>query len=127
MDGDWRTILIYPTKNKRDTQHLFARPFNLAYGDLESPFNKEGSVRVLLAIGYGFGDEEIREIVERGLMTEKESRLIVVDPNATSERISALFPKVNAARLKVIAGKFGDESTLDDIKSEVIACLNTSC
>ena len=122
-DGDWRTIIIYPTKNKRDTQHLFAKPFNQAYGALESKFSQVGVVRVLLVIGYAFGDEEVREIIEQGLIAEKNAHLIVVDPHATREQLSSKFCKVEDDRLRIIAGRFGEESTLVKIERELRSSL----
>ena len=117
LQGDEETIIIYPTKSKAETQRLFARPFNQAYGSLGSLFAQPGAVGVLLVIGYGFGDEEIRRDIEEGLILEDTAKLIVVDPEATICRLSEDFPRVNTDRITVIDSFFGQDDTVARIQS----------
>ena len=118
------TGIIYPTKSKAKTQELFSRPFNQAYGRLASLFDQPGAVGILLVIGYGFGDKEIRCDIENGLVLEDRAKLIVVDPDATICKLKRLFPKVATNRITVIDSYFGQEDTIETIRSAVEGLLN---
>ena len=123
QDGD-TTVIIYPTKTKADTQELFARPFNQAYGSLESLFMQVGVVKVLLVIGYGFGDDELRRDIQNGLAAEDKAMLIVVDPGADICELSNSFPEVSTERIRVINSYFGEDDTIEAIRSSLEELLN---
>ena len=125
-DGGMRTILIYPTRNKAASQNLFANPFNQAYGGLESLFSQMGTLRILLVIGYGFGDTEVKEAIGRGLESENRAEVIVVDPNTTHECVAGLFPNIDKRRFRVIQCKFGEDATLERIGEELRSSLGNS-
>ena len=111
-----RTVLIYPTKRKRRSQRLFVAPFNHAYGRLNSLFMAIGAIRVFLVIGYRFGDSEVRQTISDGLEAEDGATMVVVDPNATLDAVSAEFPTIPRHRLRVIQQRFGKEATLEEIR-----------
>ena len=123
IQDDKTTSIIYPTKTKAKTQGLFARPYNQAYGRLGSLFDQPGAVGILLVIGYGFGDDEIKGDIDDGLVLDDNAKLIVVDPDATISKLKCLFPSVAADRITVIDSYFGEEDTIDEIRSAVEAIL----
>ena len=123
QDGE-QTVIIYPTKTKADTQDLFARPFNQAYGSLDSLFMQVGSVEVLLVIGYGFGDDELRGDIEEGLVAEDKAFLVVVDPGADISKLSRDFCRVSTDRIRVIKSYFGPKETIEEIRSVLEALLS---
>ena len=123
IQGDKTTSIIYPTKTKAETQGLFGRPYNQAYGRLGSSFAQPCAVGILLVIGYGFGDDEIRCDIEDGLALDGRAKLIVVDPDATLCKLKSLFPSVATDRFTVIKSYFGEEDTIDRIRSAVEAIL----
>ena len=125
-DDGKRTIIIYPTRNKAGSQNLHTSPFNQAYGGLESLFSQMGTLKVLLVIGYGIGDTEVREAIERGLESESKSQVIVVDPGTTHEYVAGLFPKIDRTRFRVIQGKFGEDATVERIGKELRSAIGIS-
>ena len=124
IQGDKTTSIIYPTKTKAKTQGLFGRPSNQAYGRLGSLFAQSGAVGILLVIGYGFGDDEIRGDIEDGLASDGRAKLIVVDPDATIPKLKCRFPSVATDRITVINSRFGEKDTIEEIRSAVEAILD---
>ncbi len=114
-----RAVIVYPTRNKDESQNLDTSPFNQAYGGLESLFSQMQAIRVLLVIGYRFGDVEINDVIEQGLAIEGSAKLIVVDPNATPEGVAEVFPSIDKGRVKVIPHKFCGENAIGKIEEEV--------
>jgi hypothetical protein len=121
--GAKRTVLIYPTKRKRRSQRLFTRPFTAAYGEFTSMFLRYGAVRVLLAIGYRFGDAELKQALADGFEAEDGAVLVVVNPNATLGKVSAEFPSISSNRIKVVNRGFGEKETLEEIAQLLSAAL----
>ena len=123
QDGE-TTVMIYPTRTKADTQDLFARPFNQAYGSLGSLFMQVGAVKILLVIGYGFGDDELRRDIDESLAAEDNAMLIVVDPGADICELSNGLPRVGTDRIRVINSYFGQAETIEEIRSSLEELLN---
>ena len=125
-DDGKRTIIIYPTRKKAASQNLHTSPFNQAYGGLESLFSQMDILKVLLVIGYGFGDTEVREAIEHGLTLEDRAEVVVVDPSATHEHVAGLFPNIDKSRFRVIQCRFGEDTTLKRIEEELRSALGNS-
>ena len=116
-------VWIYPTQHKEDTQRTWIQPFSQAYAQLEAQFAMIGAVKVLLIIGYAFGDKRLRNTISEALYLEQEAHLLVVDPSLSLEQVSRLLPSVSAERITVINAKFGPSDTLDLIRRELEALL----
>ena len=123
IQGDERIIIIYPTKNKNESQNLNTSPFTQAYGGLGSLHNRIEAVRVLLVIGYGFGDVEIVDVIKEGLALQQSATMIVVDPNGTLERMTKVFPSVDASRFRIIPRRFCEKGTIESIEAEIQTLL----
>ena len=121
--SDARTIIIYPTKNKAESQNLSTSPFTQAYGGLNSLLCQIGTVEVLLVVGYAFGDQEVVKVFKEGLALNPNAKLIVVDPAATIEKLITIFPNVHPSRLRVISRRFCEQSTIESIEAELLALL----
>ena len=112
-------VWIYPTHHKESTQRLWRQPFSQAYGQLEAQFAMIAAVRVLLVIGYAFGDKHLRNTISEALYLGQEAYLLVVDPSLRLEQVSRLLPSVSAERVRVINAIFGSSDTLALIQSEL--------
>lgn len=124
VQGDLKTIIIYPTKNKSESQNLSTSPFTQAYGGLASQLSLINTVQVILVIGYGFGDLEIVEEIENGLLPQASAKMIVVDPTASIERMTKVFPNVDASRFRIIPRRFGEKGTIECIEVELQSLLS---
>ena len=121
--SDERTIIIYPTKNKAESQNLSTSPFTQAYGGLGSLLNLIDTVKVLLVIGYSFGDKEVVEIFKDWLLSNADAKMIVVDPAASFENLSDIFPNIATSRFRIIPRRFCEHRTIDSIDAEIRALL----
>lgn len=119
VQGDYTTIIIYPTKNKSNSQNLRTSPFTQAYGGLISRFRQIEEVRVLLVIGYGFGDAEIVDEMKEGLAIQQGATMVVVNPTSTLREMTKVFPGVDAHRFRIVRRKFCDEGTVERIEAEM--------
>ena len=126
IQGDSRTIIIYPTKNKSESQNLSTSPFTQAYGGLGSLLSQIDTVQVILVIGYGFGDDEIVDVLKNGLSLQASAKMIVVDPTASIERMAEVFPNVDASRFRLIPQRFCEEGTIESIEAEIKPLLSAS-
>lgn len=123
VQGDARTIIIYPTKNKSESQNLHTSPFTQAYGGLGSLLSRVEAVQVLLVIGYSFGDVEVVDVIKEGLALQQSATMIVVDPTGTPEKIAKVFPSVDASRLRIIPRRFCEKGTIEAIAAEIQSLL----
>ena len=126
IQGDGRTIIIYPTKNKSESQNLSTSPFTQAYGGLGSLLSQIDTVQVILVIGYGFGDEEIVDVMKNGLSLQASAKIIVVDPTVSIERMAEVFPNVDASRFRFIPRRFCEKGTIESIEVEIQSLLPAS-
>ena len=123
--GNARTIIIYPTKDKIKSQNLSTSPFTQAYGGLSSLLSQIDTVEVLLVIGYAFGDEEIVGVFKEGLELNTDTKMIVVDPTATIERMIEVFPTIHTSRFSIVPRKFCEKGTIESIEAKIQALLPT--
>ena len=126
IQGDARTIIIYPTKNKNESQNLSTSPFTQAYGGLGSLLSQIDTVQVILVIGYGFGDVEIVDVIKNGLSLQASAKMIVVDPTASIERMTETFPNVDTSRFRIIPRRFCETGTIESIEEEIQSLLSAS-
>ena len=123
---DGRTIIIYPTRNKSESQNLATSPFTQAYGGLGSLLSQIDRVQVILVIGYGFGDVEIVDVIKNGLSLQASAKLIVVDPAASIEKMVEVFPNVDASRFRLVPRRFCEEGTIEGIEAVIKSLLSAS-
>ena len=126
IQGDARTIIIYPTKNKSESQNLSTSPFTQAYGGLGSLLSRIDTVQVILVIGYGFGDVEIVDVIKNGLSLQASAKMIVVDPSASFEKMAEVFPNIDASRFRLIPRRFCEKGTIESIEAEIQSLLPAS-
>ena len=126
IQGDARTIIIYPTRNKSESQNLSTSPFTQAYGGLGSLLSQIDTVQVILVIGYGFGDVEIVDAIKNGLSLQASAKMIVVDPTASIERMTEMFPNVDTSRFRIIPRRFSEKGTIESIEAEIQSLLSAS-
>lgn len=117
-DQNSRPALIYPSLRKSMSQRLSTQPFNQAYGIFGGLFQQIGAVKVLLVIGYGFGDAEVKDEITKCLQMEDKAEMIIVDPKMKLAYAQSLFPSIKN-RIKVINARFGTESALQKIREEL--------
>ena len=123
IQGDLRTIIIYPTKNKSELQNLHTSPFTQAYGGLSSLLSRIKAVQVLLVIGYGFGDVEIVDMIKEGLALQQSATMVVVNPTSTLGGMTKVFPSVDASRFRIIPRRFCEKGTIESIEAEIQTLL----
>ena len=85
-------VIVPPTAYKNFRQGSYSKPFNRAYSRLSNLFKQCSAVKILLVIGYGFADRELRHKIAEALAIEEEAAMIVVEPNLTKEQIMEYFP-----------------------------------
>ena len=125
MQGEDRTIIVYPSMRKGASQDFYVSPFSQAYGGLTSMLCAVNQCKVLLVIGYRFGDKEIVEVLERGLKSNTEAEIIVVDPQATTWDVKKAFLNISENRFRIVPYKFGEAATLDTIAKEIQTSLSS--
>ncbi len=123
LQGPRRTVLVYPTKKKRPSQRLFAEPFSAAYARLDNLFRYIGAIKIIVVIGYRFGDLEVKEYVTSGMASEGKAIMIVVDPNAQMKKVSELLD-LPQSRLRIVANRFGEKETLMEIRRAIQQTLD---
>ena len=124
--GGLETILLPPTRDKTERRKLSMRPFTQMYGSLISRFMQIGSVKVLLVIGYGFGDPEIVDVIAEGFQAEQDANLIVVDPGSDVDKVYCSFGgSIDKDRIKVIQKPFCDceGDTLEAVEEALRSAL----
>ena len=122
-EGDSETIILPPTQDGIARRKLSVRPFTQMYGGLKSLFIRIGVVKVLLVVGYGFGDQEIVDVISEGFQAERTAKLIVVDPNACEDDLSSVL-SIDQSRIILIREYFGEEHTHKAIKDAVSSVLS---
>ena len=110
-----KPALIPPTQHKE----LSRQPFKSAYDVFGTNFLKPGLVKVLLVIGYGFGDKEIKDEIACGFQAESEATMVIVDPSMEESRVHNLFPSIEKDRIKVINASFGCDDTIQKIRDAI--------
>ena len=91
--GTSKPLLIFGTSHKLSARQPF---LTLAYHLSQAVLN----TRVLVTIGYSFGDEYVNEIIEQGFRNNTRLRVIAVGPSASryleARRLFKESPKVTA-------------------------------
>ena len=121
--GGLEAIILPPTQDKTERRKLSMRPFTQMYGSLNSLFMQIEAVKVLLVIGYAFGDQEIVDVIAEGFRAEHAAKLIVVDPNASKDELSCVL-SIDRSRITLICDYFGEEHTLETIENAVSSVLS---